>query len=42
MRDSSVWWRILFGIRCGVGVGVEGWFDDNVRRVVGGGISTYF
>jgi len=33
---------MLSGIRCGVGVGVEGWFDDNVRRVVGGGRSTYF
>lgn len=33
---------MLSGIRCCVGLGVEGWFDDNVRRVVGGGRSTYF
>jgi len=33
---------MLSGIRCGVGVGVEGWFEDNVRRRVGGGSGTYF
>jgi len=32
---------MLSGIRGGVGMGVESWFDDNVRRVVGGGRSTY-
>jgi len=41
-NDSSIWWRMLSGIRGGVGMGVESWFDDNVRRVVGGGKSTYF
>ena len=41
-RDSYVWWRMLSDIPCGVGVGVESWFEDNVRRVVGGGSSTYF
>jgi len=33
---------MLSGIRGGVGMGVDSWFDDNVRRVVGGGRSTYF
>jgi len=41
-RDSSVWWRMLSDIRCGVALGVESWFEDNVRRIVGGGGSTYF
>lgn len=41
-RDSSVWWRMLSDIQCGVGLGVESWFEDNIRRVVGGGSSTYF
>jgi len=39
-RDSSVWWRMLSGIRSGVGV--ENWFEDNIHRVVGEGSSTYF
>jgi len=39
-RDSSVWWRMLSGIRCGVGLGAESWFEDNVCRVVGKGSST--
>lgn len=30
------------GIRAGVGLGVDTWFDDNIRRVVGGGSSTFF
>jgi len=32
-RDSSVWWRMLSDIRCGVGVGVESWFEENVCRL---------
>ncbi|XP_024630861.1 uncharacterized protein [Medicago truncatula] len=40
--DSSVWWRMLSDIRSGVGLGERGWFEENVRRVVGGGSSTYF
>jgi len=40
-RDSFVWWRMLSGICSGVGLGVESWFDDNVRRVVvEGGVLT--
>jgi len=39
-RDSSVWWRMLSDIRCGVGVGVESWFEENVCRVEGDGSST--
>jgi len=27
---------MLSGIRCGVGLGVEGWFEENARRVMGG------
>ena len=41
-RDNSVWWRMICGIRSGVGVGAENWFEDNVRRVVSEGSSTYF
>jgi hypothetical protein len=41
-RDSSVWWRMISGIRSGVGVGAENWFEDNIRRVVGEGSNTYF
>lgn len=41
-RDSSVWWRMLSDIRGGVGLGEGSWFEGNIRRVVGGGSSTYF
>jgi len=41
-RDSSVLWRMLSDIHSGVGVGVESWFKENVRRVMGDGSSTYF
>jgi len=37
-----VWWRMLSRVRRGVGMGVGGWFDNNVRKVVGGGRSTFF
>ena len=40
--DSSVWWRMICGIRNSAGLGVGSWFEDNVRRVVGGGTGTYF
>jgi len=41
-RDSLLWWRMVSSIRRGVGM-VEGcWFEDNVRKVVGGGGSTFF
>ena len=41
-RESSSWWRMMCDIRNGVGLGVGSWFDDNLRRVVGGGRDTYF
>jgi len=41
-RESSVWWRMMTGIRQGVGLGVGDWFGDNVRRVVGDGDRTFF
>jgi hypothetical protein len=37
-----VWWRMICGVRSGAVLGVGSWFEDNVRRVVGGGTSTYF
>jgi len=37
-----VWWRMLSGIRSDVGLGEGSWFEVNIRRVVGGGSSTYF
>ena len=39
---GSVWWRTLCRVREGVGEGVGGWFDDNVRRIVGEGRDTLF
>jgi len=33
---------MVSSIRGGVGLGVGSWFDDNVRRVIGGGGTTYF
>jgi hypothetical protein len=41
-RDSSIWWRMLSDIRGGLSVRAEGWFEDDVRRRVGGGSNTYF
>ena len=40
-RDCSMWWRMVSSIRGGVGVGVGSWFEDNVRRAVGGGGTTH-
>ena len=40
--DNSVWWRMMCGIRNGAGLGLGSWFEDNVCRVVGGGVDTYF
>jgi len=36
-RDNhcSAWWRSLCRVREGLGDGVENWFEDNTRRVVG-------
>lgn len=33
---------MLSGIRSGVGVGAENWFEDNIRTAVGEGSNTYF
>jgi hypothetical protein len=41
-QESSSWWRMMCGVRNGVGLGMGSWFEDNFRRVVGGGIDTYF
>jgi len=41
-ENRSAWWRMMCGIRIGVGLGMGNWFEDNVRRVVGGGNTTYF
>jgi len=40
--DGSVWWKMICSVCSGAGSGVGSWFEDNVRRVVGGGTSTYF
>lgn len=40
--DSSVWWRMISGIQRGVGFDEGSWFEENVRRVVGGGSNTNF
>jgi hypothetical protein len=41
-RDSSTWWQMVSSIRRGVGLSEGSWFEDNLRRVVGGGGSTFF
>jgi len=41
-RESSMWWRIMYGIRSGVSLGVGSWFEDNVHSLVGGRGNTYF
>lgn len=41
-RDSSVWWRDLRKICEGIKMGVGIWFNDNLRRVVGYGVNTFF
>jgi len=33
---------MLFGICGGVGLGEGSWFEENIRKVVGGESSTYF
>jgi len=41
-RLGSSWWRMLCNVRGGVGEGVGNWFEGNIRRVVGDGLSTLF
>jgi len=41
-RDSSLWWRMISSVCGGVGMWVGSWFDDDVRKVVGGGHNTFF
>lgn len=41
-KDMSVWWKELVCIRSGVGLEVEGWFEENVWRDVGKGDNFYF
>ena len=38
----SAWWRSLSRFPEGLGEGVGCWFDNNTRRVVGNGQSTFF
>jgi len=40
-ENMSARWRMMCGIRSGVGMGVGNWFEDNVRWTVGGGGTTY-
>jgi len=40
--DYSVWWKMVSGIRSGVGTRKGSWFEENVRRVVGSGGNTLF
>lgn len=41
-RHASVWWNMICKVRDGVGEGIERWFEENVRRVVGDGRNTLF
>jgi len=41
-RNSSAWWRVMVDICDGLEMIVGSWFDDNIRRVVEDGGSTYF
>jgi len=36
------WWQFLSRIREGIGEGVESWFENNIRRIVGDGRGTLF
>ena len=40
--DTSVWWKMICGVRSGVGLGVGSWFEYNVRRVVVDGLTLIF
>jgi len=37
-----MWWKTICKVREGVGEGVGNWFEENIRRVVGGGRDTFF
>jgi len=41
-RYDSRWWRSICKVREGSGMVVGGWFDNNIRRVVGNGRETLF
>ena len=41
-NNASLWWRMIYHVRKGVGSGVGNWFEDNTRRVVGNGKNTLF
>jgi len=41
-RDGSVWWKELVRIRNGIRFMEGSWFEENLRRVVGDGVDTYF
>jgi hypothetical protein len=41
-RNASRWWRMICNVREGSGAAVGGWFDNNIRRVVGNGSKTFF
>lgn len=41
-RNASAWWRMMGGVREGIGSGVGNWFGENVERVVGDGKNTFF
>jgi len=37
-----MWWKELVRVRNGIGFGDERWFEENLMRVVGDGVDTYF
>jgi len=41
-RDGPVWWKELVRIRNGIELREKSWFEENLRRVMGDGIDTYF
>jgi len=41
-RHDSRWWRSICKFREGSGAVARGWFDNNIRRVVGNGRETLF
>jgi len=40
--EGSVWWRTIASIRDGDGTLSGSWFPDNLRHIVGNGVSSLF
>lgn len=41
-RGASTWWENILRLRDEIGMGIGSLFDDNMRRLVGDGASSFF